>query len=127
MNETVVPAKAKIWMDDSAILHMQMLPKSNIDAQAAQDICEEAAKISKDAIHCNLVDIRKMTFMNKDARSVFGSQDKSSVLAVAIVNNSMLHKSLVNLYFKFSKPKIPTKVFDDHEKAREWLMEKFKD
>lgn len=123
MKEVFRTEKAEIWFEENRILNMKMLPKADIDAQAAEEICKLASEVSRDRIHCNLVDIRLMTFMNNAARAVFGSQDKSTVKAVAIVNNSILHKSLVNLYFKFNKPKIPTKVFDNEEKAKDWLLE----
>ena len=66
-----------------------------------------------------------MTFINRAARDVFGGHDKSTVLAVAVISDSIMHKSLLNLYFKFNKPKIPTKVFDKVDKGRAWLLEYF--
>ena len=100
-----------------------MLPKSDIDESAAVDICKVISEIAQDVVRCNLADVRLMTFMNRAARAVFGGQDKSTVLAVAVISDSIMHKSLLNLYFKFNKPKIPTKVFDKVDKGRAWLLE----
>ena len=114
---------ATIKLDDDGILSMKMAPKSNIDLDAAKKIAEAASKLSGDTIHANLVDIRDMTFMSSDARKHFGGQDKSTVKAVAVLANNTLNRPLVNLYLKFSSPKLPTRFFDDEEKARSWLKE----
>lgn len=126
MSTKEIPGKASVTLDDQGILTMKMMPKSDINEKDAEDICAAAAEISADIIHCNLVDISEMTFMDKKARAVFAGQKKSSVLGVAIISNSKLHRSLVNLYMGFSRPTIPTKAFDDKEKARSWLLQKLK-
>jgi hypothetical protein len=124
MKEEDVPNKAKIVLGDDGILLMRMLPKASILEQDAIEICKVAAEISGDLIHCNLVDISDMTFMDKKARAVFASQKKTTVPAVAILNKSKIQRSLVNLYFGFSKPIIPTKAFTDEAEARAWLRTK---
>ncbi|MDA3894458.1 MAG: hypothetical protein PF517_22580 [Salinivirgaceae bacterium] len=126
MKSKEVPGKAKITMDEMGILTMEMMPKSDIKEDDAIEMCKAAAEVSGDVIHCNLIDIRKMTFMDKKARAVFASQKKSTVLAVAIISNSKIHRSLVNLYMGVSRPTIPTKAFDSSDKSREWVLEKLK-
>lgn len=127
MKEQTLPNKATISLDDNQVLTMKMLPKSDINANDATKICEIASQLSGSTIHGNLVDISEMTFMDKAARQVFSSQNKGTVPAVAIVSNSIIHKSIVNMYFTFSKPIIPTKAFDSREKAYEWLVSMIKD
>jgi len=114
---------ADISLQDDGILIMKM-HKTSVDLEAAKKITEVASNLAADFVHANLVDIRAMIFMSSDARKHFGSQDKSTVKAVAIVMNSKLHRPIVNLYLKFSRPSLPTKMFDDEEEAREWLLEK---
>ena len=126
MEEQLIEGKANVSMDNTGILTMKMLHKSDIHENDAVEICKVAEGITKDKIHCNLVDISEMTFISKKAREVFASQEKKTIKAVAIVSNSMLHKSLLNLYFKFSNPSIPTKVFGDKEKAKDWLNKNLK-
>lgn len=119
----IIPEIAEISYNNEGILIMRMHNKSNIDKEAAQKIINVANKLAGDKVHVNLVDIRQMTFMSSDARKQFGSQNKSTVKAVAIVMNSVLHRPLANLYLKFSRPSIPTRMFDNEEKAIEWLRE----
>lgn len=112
---------AEITYHDDSILIMRMNDKSNIDIEAARKIGEAASELSGDTIHANMVDIRGMTFMSSEARKYFGSQNKDTVKAVAVVSNSALHKPLINLYLKFSRPSLPTRFFDDEESAKAWL------
>ncbi len=122
MDEKVIPEKARISMDDENILTIKLLPHADICEADAIEISKVAAEISKDIIHCNLVDVSEMTFMDKKARAVFANKKKATVNAVAIISNSKVHRALVNLYFTFSKPKIPTKAFDNEKSARGWLL-----
>jgi len=122
----VIPGIADIILDDAGILTMKM-HKTSIDIDAAQKITEIAANLAGDIVHANLVDIRQMTFMSSEARKHFGGQNKSTVKAVAIVMNAKLHRPLVNLYLKFSHPSLPTRMFDEETKARDWLAEKLKE
>jgi len=122
MVEKEIPEKARISMDDSNILTIKILPKADICEKDAIEISKVAGEISQDIIHCNLVDVSEMTFMDKRARAVFAEQKKDTVPAIAIISNSKIHRSLVNLYFGFSKPATPTKAFGNAESARDWLL-----
>lgn len=122
MEKQNVNGKAELWMDDDKVLFFKMLPKSDIREEDAIEMCKMGASISKNVIHANLVDISEMTFMDKQARAVFAGQEKSTVKGVAIVSQSLIQKSIINLYFNFSKPIIPTKVFNTVDDAKRWLL-----
>lgn len=122
MDTISIENAADITYSPDDILLMRMHKKSNIDLEKAHKIAEAASNLSGDKIHANLVDIREMTFMSGDARKFFGQQNKNTVKAVAVVSNSAIHKPLVNLYLKFSRPTLPTKFFDKEEDARAWLL-----
>lgn len=126
MNKQNVNKKAELWMDEDRVLYFKMLPKADIRAEDAAEMCKVGANISKDVIHGNLVDISEMTFMDKKARAVFAGQEKSTVKGVAIVSHSAIQKSIINLYFNFSKPTIPTRVFKTQNEAKKWLLDQMK-
>lgn len=124
MQEKNIPGIADIKYNDAdAILTIRMEHKSDITLEKAKLITTEIESITGDKLHANLVDIRLMTFMGSDARKHFGSQNKKTVLAVAILSNASFHKPLVNLYLKFTRPSLPTKVFNEEEDAIAWLKE----
>ena len=115
---------ATVNIEEDKILKIKMLPNSNIDIAAAKAIVQAAGDLSGSAIHVNLVDVREMVFMSRDARAYFGNQDRKNILAIAILMNSIFHNVLANLYFKFNNPRIITKAFDKEVDALDWLREK---
>lgn len=115
---------AEITYKENCILVMKMAQKSTINLDEAKKIVEETEKLVGEEDHCNLVDISEMTFMSGEARRLFGNQRKKSVMAVGVVMNSKFQRALVNLYQKINRPVIPTKFFEDANKAEEWLLEK---
>jgi 2,4-dienoyl-CoA reductase-like NADH-dependent reductase (Old Yellow Enzyme family) len=118
--------KIEISIDHQMVVTVRMLEDSIIDAGTAEEAVKVASEISDKQIHCNLVDVRGMSYISSAARKVFGSQNKPYVKAIALVINSNLHRSLVNLYFKFSPPIIETRVFEEEDEARNWLINKLR-
>lgn len=57
-----------------------------------------------------------------ETRRVAASQEYSKDLtAVALCSNNLSLKILGSLYIKINKPMVPTKFFDDRDKAKEWV------
>ncbi|AFC26361.1 STAS/SEC14 domain-containing protein [Saprospira grandis] len=69
-----------------------------------------------------LSDLRQMKKTNQEVRSALSSGKIVAVGAAVIMGNG-LSKIIGNLFLKFSKPKITTRIFTDEEKAIEWLKE----
>lgn len=123
----ITTEKAEIKLLKNGILKMTIFPNSNIDLNSAIEITDAAEVISGTKIHAHLIDIRKMMFMSSDARKHFKNLDNPNISATAILIDSMLHKTLVNMYFKFTSPKISTRVFANEKEARAWLNNKMKE
>ena len=85
MNSINLENIAEISYHDEGILTMRMHKKSNIDIDEAKKLHEAASQLSSDKVHCNLVDIRNMTFMSSEARKYFGVQNKKTVKAIKIM------------------------------------------
>ena len=118
--------KVKVWFDTDKILTIKMQLKSTIELEDAKRVIQASTDEAGNKTHGNLVDISEMTYISREARSLFAAQDNNSVKAIAVISNSKLHKPLINLYFNISKPKIPTKFFNDTESARKWLINELK-
>ena len=119
-----VLGKATIDYVEENILKIKILQHASIDLDAAKAIVETAGEISGSSVHGNIIDIREMVFMSRDARGFFAKQDKSSVVAIAIIMKSLFHNALVNLYLDVSRPAIPTKAFEKEIDAIDWLRHK---
>ena len=119
-----VLGKATIDYEEENILMIKILQHASIDLDAAKAIVEAAAEISGSSVHGNIIDIREMVFMSRDARAFFAKQDRSNVVAIAIIMKSLFHNALVNLYLDISRPAIPTKAFEKEIDAIDWIRQK---
>ncbi|MEO6305122.1 MAG: STAS/SEC14 domain-containing protein [Bacteroidia bacterium] len=62
-----------------------------------------------------------------DARRAGASEEYSKhVAAVALCSNRLHEKIIGNLFLKINNPIVPTRFFDDRQKAIEWLKERAK-
>lgn len=61
--------------------------------------------------------------VKKDVRDYLASEELLSICkASALLVNSGISKAIGNLYLTFSKPRFPTKLFTNEQKALEWLQ-----
>ncbi len=119
-----IPGVTTIDFEEDRIVKIKMLPNSNIDVEAAKAIFETVNDMAGSVKHVDLVDVREMIFMSREARSYFGNMESKNILAIAILINSIFHNTLMNLYLKFNKPQIITKAFDKEVDALDWLRGK---
>jgi len=112
--------------EDQKILSLIFKRGSSINGEIAKKLVELSSEISKNEPHANFVDVRDMMFMSKEGRAVFGNSNKSTVLCIAVVINSKFQKSLGNIYLKFNKPKINTRLFENQEDAMSWIKQVLK-
>ena len=111
------------YNDKEKILSLIFKRGSSIDGKIAEKLVELSSEISKHEPHANFVDMRNMLFLSKEGRSVFGNSDKSTVLCIAVVINSKFQKSLGNMYLRFNKPIINTRLFENEVDAMSWIKE----
>jgi hypothetical protein len=61
---------------------------------------------------------------SKEVRDYLASDEVGEIISSsAIVVNSLITKIAVNIFFQFSKPKYPVKMFTDPEAALKWVMQ----
>ncbi len=114
---------ADIFYNDK-ILNIKFRKGKSIELDEAKEVYHACDKIAGNEIHANLIDSREIQFMTDESRKYFAAQDKSSVVAIALLATNRIQITLANFYLKFSKPKIPTKLFNSEPEARKWLSEK---
>jgi hypothetical protein len=69
-----------------------------------------------------LIKIKAIRESTKDARDFLASKEGCVGLSAgAICVDSILENVIATLFIYLNKPIIPTKVFTDEEKAKEWL------
>ena len=72
-----------------------------------------------------LIDIRPIRSITRGARELFSSDAVSEmgVIGLALIINSSVSRMIGNVYFHWNKTPHPTKLFNDPDKARAWLLE----
>ena len=112
-----------IWLSDDGII-------MNIGTQSSQnkeDVVEYLAYIRKAGAgkrRSYLVEISRVRSMSKEVREEYDRQrTEDLVTAMALVTNSAIAKMIGNILIGISNGKVPTRLFTDPLKAREWLMQ----
>jgi hypothetical protein len=67
-----------------------------------------------------LVDIRKMKSVTREARVIFGNA-ADALSALALLAGSPRTQVIANFFIGLSRPKVPTQMFTEEEKALSWL------
>lgn len=93
-----------------------------IDLEAAKQIAQYRINFLQGRSYPVFADIRHVKLVTKEA-SNYLSKDIgiSGVKAGALLVGNPLTVFIANIYLKFVKPKIPTKVFITREAAMKWL------
>jgi hypothetical protein len=118
----IVNNKVKVSTVDELIFYYTVIDKVEIDLDTADKMAEAGEKLGGHVEKCaNLIDIRKMLFIGGPARNSLAQAAPSNLKANAIVMNSKLQSTLVNLFLRFSKPVINTRIFTEVEPAESWL------
>ncbi len=98
---------------------------AEIDLEKAETFITAALKLVENKPFYLLIDSRDI-FMNIDhsAREYFATQKEYNDLniAKALLVNNMPTTMILNFYKKFYSHKNPIEVFDDLDKAKEWLF-----
>ncbi len=94
---------------------------SSISAKEVSEIFEAEAKLAKKK-HCILIDLRGFVKLSESAMKVSASDEPIKYRkAAAFLVDSLSVRIQMQYYLTFAKPKVPTQVFSDEQKALEWL------
>ncbi len=98
---------------------------AEIDLEAARISVEDRKRASGHKAVPILIDARRLKVLEKPARDYFASEEGSELLtAAAILVDSVFTTYLGNFVMKisFKKQKIPLQLFNDRNRAIEWLQ-----
>jgi len=119
--------KVEVSTTNEKIFYYTVLDKVELDLETAKKMVEAGLELGGHVPICaNLVDIRQMLYMKAETRDFLAKAENTNLVASAIVMNSKLQSGLVNFFTRFSRPKVPTKVFTDISEAENWLHEQLK-
>ncbi|HLC82199.1 MAG TPA: hypothetical protein VJI69_00115 [Bacteroidia bacterium] len=113
---------ATISLRNDRIILYSIKDNITISAKDSNEMVEAAGKLGNFQKFPVLIVGGKHTLADKEAREFGAGQEGTKyALAVAFVLKSLAQKILGNAYIKINKPIVPTRLFDNEEKAIEWL------
>lgn len=113
--------KLELIKRDDQIYIYKAFEKSSIDLETIKEMTRVGDEWNGTALCANLIDIRDVGFIDSKARAYGAEQYRSYVAGQALLIESKISSYFANLFLKFSKPKVPTKLFTNEEEAIAWL------
>lgn len=113
---------AYLQIEDN-VLFITLKEDAEIDVEHVEEAIRSRKEIQKDEPMLVLLDVRKLYTITNEARSIAAKNESLIRLskARAILTSSLATKMFANFFIKFNKPPTPTKMFNNKEKAIEWL------
>lgn len=121
MQSTIIFDKVKMIQGDDQIYSYIALKKSSIDIDTVKEMTRVGDLWNGEKLCANLVDLRELLFIDSKTREYAAAQFREHVAGQAILIESKISSYFANLFLKFSKPKVPTKLFTDEGEALKWL------
>lgn len=113
----------KVIHGDDQIFRYIAINNCTLDMDTLKKVTEVGDTWCEEQLCANLIDIRKMMFIDSKTRSYAAEQFRPHVAATALLIESKISSYFANLYLKFSKPKTPTRLFTLETEAEKWLLE----
>lgn len=126
MESKTIDNKVEIIKRDDQIYIYKALKGSSIDEETVKKMTIAGDEWNGTELCANLLDIRDILFIDSKARSYGAEQFRSHVAGQAVLIESRISSSFANLFLKFSKPKVPTRLFSREDEALEWLKKQIK-
>jgi hypothetical protein len=123
MQTTIINNKVKLVQGDDKIYRYIAINNCTMDIDTLQKMTKTGDEWNGTALCANLVDIRNMLFIDSKTREYAAAQYRPHVAGQAILIDSKVSSYFANIFLKFSRPKVPTKLFTAEEEAISWLKE----
>lgn len=124
--DTPVANKYITYYLSDQILYASFETGAIIDLFAAKLIFKDRIDAFGETAFPSLVDSRGLKSITKDARDFLSSDEaRKGVKATAILVAGYLSSTIANFFLKVNvkKPKVPTRIFSDKQKAINWLQQ----
>lgn len=111
------------WLDEDGIMVILNKPTVLQTRADAEENILVTRKVSAGTPRPLLIDITDIKSMSREAREVYANEGaEGKVKAVALITRSAMGRIVGNFFLGFNKPSVPTRLFNDAETARKWLL-----
>jgi hypothetical protein len=123
MQSTIVNNRLKVVQGDDQIYKYIALENCTLDMDTLEKMTKVGDTWNGDRLCANLIDVRKLFFVDSKTREYAAAQFRPHVAGQAILVESRISSNFANLFLTFSRPKVPTRLFTKEEEAIKWLKE----
>ncbi|MDX9848171.1 MAG: hypothetical protein RBT74_14400 [Tenuifilaceae bacterium] len=123
MQSTIINNKIKVVQGDDQIYRYIAINNCTIDLDTLEKMTKTGDAWNGNRLCANLIDVRDMLFIDSKTREYAAAQYRPHVAGQAILIDSKVSSYFANIFLKFSKPKVPTKLFTVESDAINWLKE----
>jgi hypothetical protein len=123
MRSTEVNDKVRVIEGDDMIFRYIAINKCTLDLDTLQKMTVVGDTWCQNRLCANFIDIRDMIFIDSKTREYAAAQYRPHVAGTAILIDSKISSYFANIFLRFSKPKVPTRLFTNENEAIAWLKE----
>lgn len=121
MQKTKDTYLANLCLEEDVLI-VKMKPNIDIGESELTELFNLSNELADFKKRFVIIDTRENFNSNADIRTLYSDDNFIKYrYADAFIVNSLPMRLLVNFYISFNKPKIPTKMFNNPESAREWI------
>ena len=111
------------WFVEDGILFLIVKETDIFDLHMAKVCVKSLEEFTEYKPYPCLMSVLKINGISKEARDYFANEGDGHILANAMLIKSPIMKMISNFYIMVNKPRKPTKLFTDKERALEWLSQ----
>lgn len=116
--------KYHTWMGEDGICRTKVKEGSDISLEDAMENTVVVTSFFKDKKFPIMIDARGIKSMSREARNHFSARGRDSKTnSFGIIVKSPISRVVGNFFLGISKPSVPTKLFENEEEAKQWLMQ----
>ncbi len=119
--------KAHLYLIEEGFTLLQFKDQVDFEIEDAIEVDDKTYEFVEGKSFVTLVDARNIrSNMSHEAREFFATDKKIVAIrkAQAIVVNNLHSRLIANFYMTFHKPANPIKIFNDYDKAENWIRER---
>lgn len=111
-----------MWLDGE-IMCARYAKNLHMTLDVAKSCVGARLFFSKGKSYALLIDMTGIKSVTAEARKYMATVGITWVKAGALITGSPLSRTVGNIFLAIEKPSVPTKLFTDEQKARQWLTQ----
>jgi hypothetical protein len=120
--QKIITRSAEISLGNDGIVRKKFFNDIDIDVEDGRENLAAVTQLTGGKPYLVVSDGRVTVTVTPEAREFAASEEASkNRIAEAILVNSVATRLTANFYIRFNKPRTPTRIFTDEQKAIEWL------